>query len=276
MTFTTFRSAGLSDQTPWAVLPHLTLSLTTREIAGRYRGSALGLLWSLLTPLFMLAIYTFTFGTVFRSRWAGASENASTGEFAIILFAGLIVFQLFSEVVTRAPNLILANANYVKKVIFPLQILPLVAMGSALFQAGVSLIVLFAFQLAIRGSIPLTVLWLPVVLAPFCLLILGLAWFLASLGTYYRDVNQFLGTLITAIMFLSPIFFPLSALPAWLQPWLIANPVAFPVEQARGVLIFGQLPNFLGLALYSVIAAAIAWAGYLWFQKTRKGFADVL
>jgi lipopolysaccharide transport system permease protein len=114
------------------------------------------------------------------------------------------------------------------------------------------------------------------VIAPFCLLIVGLSWFLSSLGTYYRDIGQVLGTLITAIMFLSPIFFPLSALPPWLQPWLIANPVAFPVEQARAVLIFGQLPNFIGLAVYTVIAAAIAGLGYLWFQKTRKGFADVL
>jgi lipopolysaccharide transport system permease protein len=250
--------------------------LIRREIAGRYRGSALGLLWSLLTPLFMLAIYTFTFSTVFRSRWAGQSDSASTGEFAIILFAGLIVFQLFAEVVTRAPNLILAHANYVKKVIFPLEILPLVALGSALFHAGVSLLVLFAFQLAIHGAIPPTALLLPLVIAPFCLLIVGLSWFLASLGTYYRDIGQVLGTLITAIMFLSPIFFPLSALPAWLQPWLIANPVAFPVEQARAVLIFGQLPDFSGLTVYTLIAAAIAWLGYLWFQKTRKGFADVL
>lgn len=254
----------------------LTLSLTTREIAGRYRGSVLGLAWSLLTPLFMLAIYTFTFGTVFRSRWAGASETASTGEFAIILFAGLIVFQLFAEVVTRAPSLIVGNANYVKKVIFPLEVLPVVALGTALFHAGVSLLVLFAFQLAARGAIPLTALWLPVVLAPFCLLILGLAWFLASLGTYYRDINQILGTLITAIMFLSPIFFPLSALPQWLQPWLIVNPVAFPVEQARRVLIFGTMPDIVGLAIYTVVAAVVAWAGFTWFQKTRKGFADVL
>ncbi len=254
----------------------LTLSLTTREVAGRYRGSALGLAWSLLTPMFMLAIYTFTFGTIFHSRWAGTAENASTGEFAVILFSGLIVFQLFSEVVTRAPMLIVGNSNYVKKFVFPLEILPVVALGSALFHAGVSLAVLLVFMLFIHGGIPLTALLLPVVLAPFLLLILGLSWFLASLGTFYRDIGQFLGTLMTAIMFLSPIFFPLSALPPWLQPWLVLNPVAFPVEQARAVLIFGQLPNFAGLTVYMVIAAIIAWLGYLWFQKTRKGFADVL
>jgi lipopolysaccharide transport system permease protein len=263
---------------------NLTILLIRREIAGRYRGSMLGMLWSMLTPLFMLAVYTFVFGIVFRTRWTGAGAEGLTGaggepstaEFAVILFAGLIVFQLFSEVVNRAPTLVLSNANYVKKVVFPLEILPVVALGSALFHAVISFAVLLAFKLAIFGVIPATALLLPLVLAPFCLMVLGLAWFIAALGVYYRDINQFIGTLVTALMFLSPIFFPLTALPEWLRPWVALNPVTFPVEQTRAVLIFGSMPDLPGLAAYCAIALVIATLGFAWFQKTRKGFADVL
>lgn len=265
----------------------LVLTLIRREIAGRYRGSLLGILWSMLTPLFMLAVYTFVFGIVFRTRWtdamgdAGGTETVAGGEastvgFAIVLFAGLIVFQLFAEVINRAPTLVLANTNYVKKVVFPLQILPVVALGSALFHAVVSVAVLFGFMLVVRGTIPLTALLWPLVIAPFCLVILGIAWFLSALGVYYRDINQVLGTLVTALMFLSPIFFPLSVLPQWLQRWVALNPVSLPVEQTRDVLIFGRAPDMLALAQYAVIGLAVAAVGYAWFQKTRKGFADVM
>lgn len=254
----------------------LLLPLIRREIAGRYRGSALGILWSLLTPLFMLGVYTFVFGHVFKARWAGASENASMGEFAVTLFAGLIVFQLFAEVVTRAPSLILGNQNYVKKIVFPLEILVPVTLGTALFHAAISLIVLFAFMLPIHGGLPWTALLLPIVLVPYCLSILGVSWFLASLGTYVRDIGQILGTVVTALMFLSPIFFPLSALPEWIQSWLVLNPIAVPVEQARNLLIFGKLPDFAALGYYSVVAVVVAVLGYQFFQQTRKGFADVL
>lgn len=223
----------------------------------------------------MLGIYTFIFGTVFKARWGG-DVNSSTGEFAVILFAGLIVFQLFAEVITRAPTLILGNSNYVKKVVFPLEILVPVALGSALFNTGVSLVVLLGFAMLVFGGIPLTALLLPIVLAPFCLMLLGLGWFLASLGVFVRDINQFLGTLVTALMFLSPIFFPISALPPWLQPWLVLNPLAIPVEQLRNVLLFGKMPAFGILAVYTLVAVIIAKLGYSWFQKTRKGFADVI
>lgn len=262
----------------WPNPHHVALigPMIRREVAGRYRGSVLGIIWSLLTPLFMLAVYTFVFGAVFKTRWAGAGAETPAGEFAIILLAGLLVFQLFAEVVTRAPSLILTNANYVKKVVFPLEILCPVALGSALCHAGVSLAVLFGAKLAVYGSIPLTALWLPAILAPYCLLILGLAWFLASIGVYYRDVNHLLGTLVTALMFLSPIFYPLSALPEWLRPWVALNPIAFPVEATRAVLIFGETPDLAGLGMYTVIAIIVAVVGYVWFQKTRRGFADVL
>ncbi|MFN0263114.1 ABC transporter permease [Tepidamorphus sp. 3E244] len=253
----------------------LALPMIRREVIGRYRGSLLGILWSLLTPLLMLAVYTFVFGTIFKARWAGASEDASVAEFAVILFSGLISFQLFAEVIGRAPGLILSNQNYVKKVVFPLEVLIPVALGSALFHAAVSYAILLVFIQKIHG-IPWTALLLPLVIAPFCLLILGLSWFLASIGTFVRDIGQFVGTVVTALLFLSPVFYPISALPAWLQPWLMMNPAALPVTLSREVLIFGKPPDFSALGLYTLIAAAIAGLGYLWFQKTRKGFADVL
>lgn len=258
----------------------LALQLTRREILGRYRGSALGVVWSLLTPLFMLAVYTFVFGTIFKARWTppdgGPGAEHPVTEFAIILFAGLVVFQLFGEVINRAPGLVLGNANYVKKIVFPLEILPIVALSSALFHALVSMTVLFVFVWLVMGGVPLTAVLLPFVLTPYCLLILGLAWFLASLGVYVRDIAQFLVPVITALMFLSAIFFPSSALPEWLRSYIFLNPIILPVEETRNVVIWGRSPDWAALGLYSVAALLIAVFGLLWFQKTRKGFADVV
>jgi lipopolysaccharide transport system permease protein len=254
----------------------LIRQLIYRDVAGRYRGSVLGLLWSLLTPLFMLGLYTFVFGSIVAVRWQEAGSPQSTAEFAVVLFAGLIVFQLFSEVVTRAPLLILANVTYVKKVVFPLQVLPVVAVGSALFHAGVSFAVLALIMLASSHGVPATAFLLPLVIAPFAVLTLGLCWFLASLGVYLRDIGQFIGTFMSGLMFLSPLFFPLVALPAWLRGWVMLNPISVPIEQTRRVLIWGDMPDWVGLALYLAVASAIAVSGYAWFQKTRKGFADVL
>jgi lipopolysaccharide transport system permease protein len=259
----------------------LVLDLIHREIAARYRGSMLGMLWSLLTPLFMLGVYTLVFGTIFKARWSGVDAGApgtehSPGEFAVILFPGLIVFQLFAEVINRAPALILSNRNYVKKIVFPLEILPVVAIGSALFQAAVSLVVLFGFMIFFIGHVPMTALLLPLVIAPFALMILGLAWFLASFGVYVRDISQLLGTIVTALMFLSPIFFPASALPEQVRALLFLNPIALPVEETRNVLLWGRTPDWTALGLYAVVALGVAALGRFWFEKTRKGFADVL
>lgn len=261
-------------------LSSLVLQLIRRDIAARYRGSVLGVAWSLLTPLLILAVFTLTFGTVFQSRWPQApgagSAAPSTAEFALILFAGLTVFNVFSEVVNRAPSLVLANANYVKKVVFPLEILPLVAMGSALFNACLSLMVLLGFMLVVFGGIPPTALLLPIVLTPLVLVTLGLAWLLASLGVYLRDIGQILGPVTMALMFLTPIFYPATALPEWVRRWLFLNPLALTIEQARDVLIWGRLPDFAALLLYFIAALVVAGLGLVWFQKTRRGFADVL
>jgi lipopolysaccharide transport system permease protein len=252
----------------------LIVQMVKREIIGRYRGSALGILWSLLTPLFMLAVYTFVFGTVFQMRWKDA--GVTTPEFATLVFAGLIPFNLFAEVVNRAPKLILENVNFVKKVVFPLEILPVVALGAALFHAVVSLVVLLGFIIALTGSLSPTALLLPIVWLPFLLFILGVAWLLASLGVYFRDISQLLSTIVTALMFLSPIFFPSSALPDWLRPYLFLNPLTLPIEQTRDVSIWGRVPDPAAFAGYVIMTIIVAWLGYVWFQRTRKGFADVL
>lgn len=252
----------------------LILHMVKREVAGRYRGSALGILWAMLTPLLMLAVYTFVFGTVFKARWVEAGATAP--EFAILLFSGLILFQLFAEVVNGAPRLIIDNVNYVKKVVFPLEILPVVAVGVALFHGAVSLIVLLAFILAFTGSLAVTALLLPIVWLPLLLFVLGLAWLLASLGVYFRDISQLLNTIVTALLFLSPIFYPSTALPQWLRPYLFLNPLTLPIEQTRDVLIWGRAPDLADFISYAVVTSIVAWLGYLWFQRTRKGFADVL
>lgn len=253
----------------------LIARMTRREVAGRYRGSIMGLLWSLLTPLFMLLIYTFVFSVVFKARWGEGLEQGR-GQFALILFAGLIVHGLFAEVLQRAPQLILAHTNYVKKVVFPLEVLPVVQLLAASFHALVSLGVLLLAQMVLGPAIPWTALFLPLVALPLLLLTLGLAWLLASLGVFVRDIAQGMGLLTSVLLFTAPVFFPLHVLPAALQPWLQLNPLTFIIEQTRAVLIWGQLPNAGGLALYSLCALMVAMLGFAWFQKTRKGFADVL
>jgi len=209
--------------------------LIKREVIGRYRGSVMGLFWSFFNPVLMLVVYTFVFSVVFKARWAGGTDSRS--EFALVLFAGLMVYNLFSECINRSPGLVLGNMNYVKKVVFPLEILPVVAIGSATFHLLISLFVWLIFYLLLFGIPQISVLLLPIVLMPFFLLILGFSWFLASLGVYLRDVSQIVGVLTTALMFLSPIFYPMTALPEEYHIFLQFNPLTFIIEQARDVMI---------------------------------------
>ena len=253
----------------------LIRNLTHREVVGRYKGSMLGIFWSLATPIFMLAVYTFVFSVVFKARW-GAGGSDSKTEFALVLFAGLMIFNLFSECVGRAPGLILANVNYVKKVVFPLEVLPWVSMGSALFHFVVSLGVWLVAYVVLFGVPHWHVLLLPLVLGPLVLFVMGLSWALASLGVYLRDVGQIIGLVITVLMFLSPIFYPASSLPPAYQPLMFLNPLTPPIEMARDLLYWGQMPNMTLLAVYAAGSLAFAVLGFAWFQKTRKGFADVL
>jgi lipopolysaccharide transport system permease protein len=252
----------------------LITQMTKREVVGRYKGSAMGLLWSFLNPVFMLVVYTFVFSVVFKARW-GIGDESKT-QFAVVLFVGMIVHGLFAEVLNRAPGLILSNVNYVKKVVFPLEILPAITMGAALFHSLVSLLVLLIAFAIFNSYLQWTAVFIPLVLLPLVILSLGFAWMLASLGVFLRDVGQTIGLFTTVMMFLSPVFFPITALPEEYRPILMANPLTFIIEQAREVLIWGHVPDWAGLGIYTLAAIIVAWAGYAWFQKTRKGFADVL
>ena len=254
---------------------YLIAQMTRRDVVGRYKGSVLGLVWSFLTPILMLVVYTFVFSVVFKARW-GTDGDESKTQFALVLFVGMIVHGLFAEVLNRAPGLILSNVNYVKKVVFPLDVLPVIAMGAALFHASISLAVLLIAFALFNGYLHWTVIFIPVVLLPLVILTLGVAWIFASLGVFLRDVGQTVGIITTMMLFLAPIFYPITALPEEIRPWIMANPLTFIIEEARGVVILGRMPEWSGLGIYTLAATAVAWAGFAWFQKTRKGFADVL
>ena len=250
--------------------------MTKREVVGRYKGSAMGLAWSFFNPVFMLVVYTFVFSVIFKSRWGGVGGDESKTQFAVVLFVGMIVYSLFSEVLGRAPGLILSNINYVKKVVFPLEILPVIAMGAALFHSFISLSVLLTAFALFNGYLQWTAVFTPLVLLPLVIITMGLAWMLAAIGVFLRDVGQTIGIILTVMMFLSPVFFPVTALPERFRPFMMANPLTFIIEQAREVLIWGHTPNWIGLGAYTTAALMIAWGGFALFQKTRKGFADVL
>lgn len=266
---------------PWAMIRtiwrHRALiwQMTVRDVVGRYRGSFMGLTWSFFNPLLMLLIYTFVFTTVFHSRW-GIGASAGKVDFAIVLFIGMIVYSIFADNINRAPMLVVSNANYVKRVVFPLEVLPVIAMGASIFHCLISLLVWLLAYLLLVGVPHLTALLFPIVILPFVLGILGASWFLASIGVFLRDVAQTTGILTTALMFLAPVFYSIDNLPPKFKAVILINPATFIIEQARIVLVWGHAPDWAGLGIYSLISAIVAWLGYWWFQKTRKGFADVL
>lgn len=253
----------------------LIVQLSKREVLDRYRGSILGLSWSFFNPILMLIIYTFVFSVVFKARW-GTTVEESKSDFAIILYIGLLLHGLFAECVNRSPVLITSNVSYVKKVVFPLEILPCAAFLSALFHAAINFVVLLIAMLVLNHSIPLTALWFPLVVAPLVLATLGFSWLIASLGVYLRDVSQITAMLSTILLFMSGVFFPISALPVAYHEWLRMNPLATIIEQSRNVLAFGVTPDFSALAWLYLLGTITAICGFAWFQKTRKGFADVL
>ncbi|KPX70158.1 MULTISPECIES: ABC transporter permease [Pseudomonas syringae group] len=252
----------------------LISQMTKREVIGRYRGSVMGLAWSFFNPVLMLAVYTFVFSEIFSARWVGV--DTGKGGFAILLFVGMIVHGLFAECANRAPSLVMSNSNYVKKVVFPLEILPVITLGSALFHSCISLVVLVIAQLLITHTLFWTALLFPLILVPLILGTLGISWFLASLGVYLRDVGHVITVLTTVLLFLSPVLYPVAALPEVYRPWLQMNPLTYIIEESRSVLLFGNLPHWDSLGIAIAIGAVIAVMGFWFFQKTRKGFADVI
>lgn len=253
----------------------LIRQLTWREVAGRYKGSFIGLGWSFIQPLIMLFVYTFVFSVIFKARW-GVESDEGKAAFALALFMGLITFSIFSEVANSAPSLVLGNANYVKKVVFPLEILPFVRLLSALINAVFSLGVLFVGILIFNHFIHWTALLLPLIWLPMMMFTLGCGYFLASLGVFVRDMGTVIGVLTTILFFLTPIFYPISAVPEPFRIFCRINPIAIFVEDARRVVLWGFSPDwpwfFFGMAL----SVAVLIFGFVWFMKSKKAFADVI
>lgn len=250
--------------------------LIRREVLGRYRGSMMGVAWSFLHPILMLAVYTFVFSIVFEAKWPGTVAGQGKSRFALLLFIGVISHGLIAEAITKAPTLIIGNANYVKKVVFPLETLGWSLVGSAVFHALVSLLILLCAKWAFEGWVPLTAWWLPVVLLPLVLFALGATWLLAALGVFIRDIGQLTGVFATVLMFLAPVFYPIAALPEAYRPWVYANPLTVAIEQSRVVLFANAAPDAGLLLRYYAIGLVFMLFGYWWFQKSRRGFADVL
>jgi lipopolysaccharide transport system permease protein len=252
----------------------LIVQMARRDVVGRYRGSFIGLLWSFFNPLLMLMIYTFVFGVIFNSRW----NDQVTGhfEFAIVLFAGLNISSLFSECANRAPTLMVENTNFVKKVVFPLETLSWSTLGSASFHLLVSTVVLLIISVLVKGTLPWTVVLFPMVIACFLPFVAGTIWLLASLGVFLRDLKQAIGVITTALMFVAPILYPKEFIPVKYRDLMYLNPLTVIVEASQDVLIWGKLPTWSHLGLYTLASCLFAWVAFAWFERSRKGFADVL
>lgn len=252
----------------------LTLELARRDVLGRYRGASFGLLWSLISPFLMLMVYSFAFGFVMKARWPQGAESGT--HYSIILFVGLIVHGFFAECLNRSPHLITGNVNFVKRVIFPLEILPWPMVVSALFHTFMNFLVFLALHLALDDTVAWTTVFLPIVMLPLVVFTLGVSWLLAALGVYLRDIGQITGVLATAMLFLSTAMFPVDALPERYRWLLMLNPLTFIIDQAREVALWGRTPNWTGLGIYTLCAALFLYFGYGVFRLTRRGFADVI
>lgn len=235
----------------------------------------LGLTWAFITPLLMLGVYTLVFVGIFRARWPGAEEAGGVA-FALRLFAGLMIFNLFSEVVSKASTLITDQPNLVKKVVFPLELLPFVSLGSSIFHFALSCGILLLGSLLVHGHLPWSILLIPVVILPLLPLLLGLAWLLAAIGVYVRDVAPIIALSVSLMLFLSPVFYSLSSLaPRW-QFWMQLNPLTPVIENLRVVVFSGSAINWDSWSISLLIGTLTAALGATIFSRLRQGFADVL
>lgn len=232
------------------------------------------MLWSLLQPLFMLGIYTFIFSFVFKAKWNSVGfENT---EFGLLLFSGLILYSVFAECANEAPALLVVNQVYIKQLIFPTEILAWVSLLTSMFSFGASSVLLLGFYCFVHGTPPITALWLPAILGPIALITLGVVWFLSSIGLFLRDTSQVVGVLTTALLFMSPIFYPSSMIPEPYQQYYFLNPFARLLDISKGLLFSGTAPDWQQLLLLSIGSWAVAWLGYIWFMKTKHAFSDAL
>ena len=251
----------------------LVIELTKREFSGSYRGSFGGVIWSFVQPLFLLTVYTIAFGVILKARWG---FSGSTSNYALVLFAGLIVFNLFSECLIKSATLITDNPNFVKKVVFPLELLPIVTVANALTHAMIGMGVWLLVYVLVVGVPHATAILFPVILLCLVPILLGVGWLLSALGAIVRDISQATDMLNHTLLFLTPIFYSIEAAPPRLQSLLMLNPLTFVVEQSRLVLLYGQRPALKGLVVYFVLASLFAWVALLLFRRLRPTFADMV
>ena len=252
----------------------LITELTRREIHGRYRGANFGLLWSIISPFLMLAVYAMAFGNILKSRWPQVSEGGHS--FTLILFIGLIVHGFFAECISRSPQLVTGNSNYVKRVVFPLEILPWPMILSALFHLFANLIAFIILQVAVEHQLTWQIVLFPLTVLPLVILSFGVAWWLAAIGVYFRDISQVTGVLITALLFTSTAIMPISAVSPRIRWVFELNPLSFIIDQSREVALWGNMPNWQGLGVYALVALVFTYLGYFFFSTVRRGFADVI
>lgn len=254
----------------------LLFQLLIRNLTSRYKGSVLGLVWSFAQPLMLLCVYTFVFGVVFKARWDASVLTGIPAAFPLIMFCGMAVYNIFSESVNTSTTLIVNNASLVKKVIFPLEILPLANVLTSLVFSLAWFVLLFTGVALFTQQVTWSMLYLPLPLIPLLLLSAGASFFLASLGVYLRDIAQVVGIFTQVLFFMTPIFYPLSLVPEHFRWLLQINPLTYIVEEVRWIFLYGQTPHFLNLAVLTVFSMIVFQLGLIWFTKTKKGFADVL
>lgn len=254
----------------------MAFQLVKREVEGRFKGSWLGFAWSMLNPLILLGVYTFVFGYVFRARWGAGEDAYSSGQYAVVLYSGLILHGFLGECLNRAPACVLGNPNFVKKIVFPLDILAWVHHGAAWFHFGMSVIILAMFQLVFFGRVPYTYCLLPLVLIPIAFYAQGLLWLISAVTVYFRDLAQLTGLLVTCLLFASPVLYPLESVPEKFRSFLYLNPLTSSLEMFRSVVLWGRWPDPAEWGLQCLIGFAVLWLGYFVFQRSRNGFSDVL
>ena len=252
----------------------LVRRLTVRDIDARFRGTVLGKVWAVIAPLVMLAVYTFVFGVVLNSRWQDQTDDPLM--FPVIYFSGLILFNFFFDSIARAPTLMREHQAFIKKIYFPVEIFAYSVVGSAIFRFVIGLAILIIFYLPIAGFPPAASVIYPFIFFGLVLFTLGFTWILTAASVFLRDIAHVIGLVVLLAMFLSPLFYPLSAVPEVAQWVLMLNPLTYPLEASRNALFFGEWPDPAGMAIY--IAAGWLWAsfGYFAFMRVRPVFADVL
>ena len=251
---------------------------TGREIKAKYKGSLLGILWAIINPLIMLIIYTLVFSQVFKGRWGTDAGNTteSTLIFAMEIFAGLIVFNMFSESISKSTTQITSNPNFVKKIIFPLEILSTATIGSALFHGSIGMIILILGKITITGTIEKGIILLPIVWIPYSALLLGISWILSVVGVYIKDLSQLVNSGISGMMFLSPIFYPTEALPNSFR-WIgNINPLSYVMEETRSLLFEGRIERLNTLIAFMVVSTLVCEVGYRIIKEHQQVLGDYL